>query len=326
MNSEQYFSMFRGISGFEKGIEQAYQRRSLPAPKCVGYSELNKYAIAVTSYHYPNDINYGDATKLDTNQISDFNFLGAGFPCQAFSLTGKRRGFADARGTLFFEIARVLRDKRPAHFLLENVEGLRTHDNGKTIKTILEVLSELGYFLEVVLLNSKNHGVPQNRERIFFIGHFAEKCGREVLSLRRSNEDDPEPRQKEKGGFLNSAPAASFALLNHDPNDTRRVGTIKSYIVNGGFVENKDASSPALTTQGHGGVFDGERMRHYTPLECERFQGFSDDWTRYGRFEDGEVREISDRQRKIMCGNAVTVNVIDTIISQLLEKNCLANV
>jgi DNA (cytosine-5)-methyltransferase 1 len=113
--------------------------------------------------------------KLVPESLPDFDFLIAGFPCQAFSIAGKRQGFDDARGTLFFEIARVLSHKRPSHFLLENVGGLRSHDGGKTIQRILGILSDLGYFVEVPLLNSKDYGVPQNRERVFFIGHLGER-------------------------------------------------------------------------------------------------------------------------------------------------------
>ncbi len=330
MNVLKYFSMFRGISGFEKGIEQAheryFERRGEFIPQCAGYSEVDRYACSVTKYHYPNHHNYGDATKLILGDIADFDLLCAGFPCQAFSIAGQRKGFADTRGTLFFEIERVLNNKRPAHFLLENVEGLRSHDNGKTFQAILRVLTELGYFLEVVLLNSKHHGVPQNRQRVYFIGHFADRCRREIFPFRTGDEcnigagDDTGYFH----GILHNRADASFPIIGNDTGEYLRIGTIRAYNVHGGFVENKDGTSPTITTQGHQGVYDGLRMRYLTPVECERLQGFPDDWTRYGRFENDEVREISDRQRYRMCGNAVTVNVIDAITTQLLEKGCLA--
>ena len=109
----------------------------------------------------------------------------AGFPCQAFSIAGKRQGFSDTRGTLFFEIARILEDKRPKYFLFENVKGLLSHDEGRTFKRILAILSELGYALEWQIVNSKDYGLPQNRERLFIKGYFGREGVREILSQKR---------------------------------------------------------------------------------------------------------------------------------------------
>jgi len=113
----------------------------------------------------------GDITKVNVREIPDHDLLVGGFPCQAFSIAGNRAGFEDTRGSLFFEIARILADKRPRCVLLENVKGLLSHDSGKTFQTILKVLSDIGYRIEWQVLNSKNFGVPQNRERVFIIGH-----------------------------------------------------------------------------------------------------------------------------------------------------------
>lgn len=124
----------------------------------------------------------GDVTEIRTSSLPDFDLLVGGFPCQAFSIAGKRRGFDDTRGTLFFEIARILQDKRPRYLLLENVKGLLSHDKGKTFKTILEILSEMGYDVKWEIYNSKNHGVPQNRERIYLKGYLRNQCGGEILS------------------------------------------------------------------------------------------------------------------------------------------------
>lgn len=158
----KYFSMFSGIGGFERGIEKADTETSF---ECVGYSEIDNYAVKIYEKHYPNHISYGDARLINTKDLPNFSFLVGGFPCQAFSLAGKRKGFNDTRGTLFFEIARVLQDKRPPYFLLENVKGLLSHNKGKTFQVILGVLSELGYNVEWQVLNSAHFGVPQKRER-----------------------------------------------------------------------------------------------------------------------------------------------------------------
>lgn len=178
--------MFSGIGGFEYGIQQSKQGNKF---KCIGYSEIDKYAIKIYKKHYPNHINYGDATQINTKKLPDFEFLVGGFPCQAFSIAGKRKGFDDTRGTLFFEIARILRDKKPRYFLLENVKGLLSHDKGKTFQTILEILNELRYDVSWNIYNSKDYGVPQNRERIFIKGYLRGKCGREILYQPRNSKE-----------------------------------------------------------------------------------------------------------------------------------------
>ena len=131
----KYFSMFSGIGGFEYGLQQSKHEF-----ENVGFSEIDKYAVSIYERHYPNHTNYGDATKINTKDLQDFEFLVGGFPCQAFSIAGKRKGFNEARGTLFFEIARVLKDKRPKYFLLENVKGLLSHEGGATVEDFIKGL------------------------------------------------------------------------------------------------------------------------------------------------------------------------------------------
>ena len=183
-----YFSMFSGIGGFEYGIQQSKHGGKF---KCIGYSEIDKYAISIYTRHFPKHKNYGDGSKINTSELPDFDFLVGGFPCQSFSIAGKRKGFDDTRGTLFFEIARILRDKKPRYFLLENVKGLLSHDKGKTFQTILEVLNELRYDVSWRIYNSKDYGVPQNRERVFIKGYLRGKCGREILHQTRNSTKNP---------------------------------------------------------------------------------------------------------------------------------------
>ena len=186
----KYFSMFSGIGGFELGIQESDVNM-----ECVGFCEVDKYAISIYSRKFPKHKNFGDATKIRTEELPDFDFLVGGFPCQAFSNAGKRRGFDDTRGTLFFEIARILKDKRPKYFLLENVRGLLSHNKGETFQTILEILSDLGYHVKWEIFNSKDFGVPQRRERIFIKGYFREKCGSEILSIGGNCEETTDRRQ-----------------------------------------------------------------------------------------------------------------------------------
>lgn len=343
--------MFSGIGGFELGIERAalsvwdgqtentesstLEQSVESATKslqsnghstdtkfggntgqilCVGYSEIDKYAIKVYERHFGGHKNYGDATKINPKELPDFDLLVGGFPCQAFSIAGKRKGFDDTRGTLFFDIARILAEKKPQHLVLENVKGLLSHDQGRTFQTILGVLADLGYAVEWQVLNSKDFGVPQNRERIIIIGHLRTECGRKILPITREN-------KKVSGNVF------------IDESQWRREGKLREY----------KGISPTLNTNGGGGhlplvantldanyhkgnsvssnrhtprtqIQEGARIRRLTPKECERLQGFPDDWTKNGINDE----PISDTQRYKMCGNAVTTNVITAVMERLL--------
>jgi len=138
-------------------------------PRCIGFSEIDKHAVSIYQKHFPEHKNYGDITKINAEELPNFDLLVGGFPCQAFSIAGKRGGFEDTRGTMFFELARIAKAKVPMFMLFENVKGLVSHDKGKTLEVILETLQELGYYTNYEIHNSKDHGVPQNRERIFFL-------------------------------------------------------------------------------------------------------------------------------------------------------------
>ena len=172
--------MFAGIGGFRSGLTRAGGFR------CVGHCEIDKYANASYQAIYEpgkEERYYPDATQIDPADLPDFDLLCGGFPCQAFSNAGRRRGFADARGTLFFEIARLAQAKRPAYLLLENVPGLLSHDKGKTFSVILSALDDLGYHVEWTVLNSKCFGVPQSRRRLFLIGYLDPRCAGKILPV-----------------------------------------------------------------------------------------------------------------------------------------------
>ena len=139
-------------------------------PCCVGYSEIDKYACQVYEKHFPNHTNYGDITHINEKELPDFDLLVGGVPCQSWSVAGKRGGFEDPRGNMWFESIKILRAKRPKYFLFENVKGLLSHDRGKSMERICEELCESGYAIDFDVLNSKNFGVPQNRERVFIFG------------------------------------------------------------------------------------------------------------------------------------------------------------
>lgn len=170
----RFIDLFAGIGGIRTGLSQALTEAGY-TPKCVLTSEIKPYALDVLKDNYGEDNFVGDITQVDTTDIPDFDILCAGFPCQAFSSAGKRQGFADTRGTLFFEVERILRAKKPQGFILENVEGLVNHDGGKTLKIIIAKLLELGYKVNYKVLNSSDFGVPQERKRIYIVGTFNEQ-------------------------------------------------------------------------------------------------------------------------------------------------------
>jgi len=369
----RYFSMFSGIGGFEYGIDRAIRQLQQEMARkddsqdnkdkrilldsgstCIGYSEIDKYADAIYQYNFGGK-NYGDATKIDTKQLPDFDLLVGGFPCQAFSIAGKRQGFNDTRGTLFFEIARILRDKKPRHFILENVKGLLSHEGGETFQTIIGVLTDLGYFVEWQVLNSKNFGVPQNRERVFIVGHLGGFGGRQIFPIRKrnkgTNETDGGGTQTDIARTVDTRTGSYpkwgqyIKQLNNPTHSNNRIYGEKgiSHSLNTAQGGNRQPKIPVLTpdrikkrqngrrfktdgepsftlnTQDKHGVYDGMKIRRLTPIECERLQGFPDNWTKYGIF-DGEVKEISDTQRYKVCGNAVTTNVVSEVFKRLEER------
>lgn len=176
MRTLTFIDLFAGIGGLRLGFEIACQNCGIPA-NCIFTSEIKPAAIKVLKQNHKNETIHGDITKIASSDIPDFDILLAGFPCQAFSTAGKRLGFEDTRGTLFFEVARILKDKKPKGFILENVEGLINHNKlnpddkiGNTLQTILNTLYELGYKTSWTLLDASNFGLPQKRKRIYIVG------------------------------------------------------------------------------------------------------------------------------------------------------------
>ncbi len=188
-NVLRFIDLFAGIGGIRCGLELAAKEKGLK-PICVFTSEIKPYAVKVLQENHPGETITGDITKVDTKNIPDFDILCAGFPCQAFSSAGKRQGFADTRGTMFFEVERILRDKRPKGFILENVEGLVNHDGGKTLQVIVDRLAALDYKFDFRVLNSKYFGVPQERKRIYIVGSVNKKPNLDNFPIKESKLGD----------------------------------------------------------------------------------------------------------------------------------------
>lgn len=160
----KYFSAFTGVGGFEIGLPKEWE--------CVGFSEIDKWCNMVLKYHWPKVVNYGDISRIEWSQVPDFDLFVGGSPCQDVSLAGKRKGLSGERSGLFFQYINALKQKNPRYFIFENVKGMLSSNSGFDFARVLMEFSEAGYDFQYQVLNAKNFGVPQNRERVFVVGHL----------------------------------------------------------------------------------------------------------------------------------------------------------
>jgi DNA (cytosine-5)-methyltransferase 1 len=255
----KFYDAFAGIGGFRAGFERA------GGFECAGHCEKDKYADAAYRRVFDvkeSEVYHDDATKIDTSTLPEFDVFVAGFPCQPFSIAGRRQGFADTRGTMFFEISRILRAKRPSYFILENVPGLLNHDKGRTFATILHEICDLGYFCEWQVLNSKNFGVGQSRRRVFIVGFLDPRCCGKILPIRSANSKtlvqlvggrqdsrvyDPEGLAKTllaKSGGLGGRTGLYFIDLNKNPKITPQARCLKARYDSG--ISNRKAENSGV--------------------------------------------------------------------------------
>lgn len=189
----KFLELCAGIGGFRQALENL-------GCECVGYSEIDKHAIKLYSAWYNDECNFGDITKIEAEKLPDFELLVGGFPCQAFSIAGKRGGFNDTRGTIFFDFARIMKAKKPKFAIFENVKGLLNHDGGKTYETMLRTLDELGYNAQWGILNTRFHGLPQNRERVYIVANLRERSSTKILFER--GDDITDKVERTELGFI----------------------------------------------------------------------------------------------------------------------------
>lgn len=327
----KFLDLFAGIGGFRLGMERA-------GHECIGFCEIDKFARA--SYKAIHDttgeIELHDITTVSDDfirSIGNVDVICGGFPCQAFSIAGKRKGFEDTRGTLFFQIARFASILKPRYLFLENVKGLLHHDGGATFGTILETLEELGYDVEWQVLNSKHFGVPQNRERVFIVGHSRGTSGRKIFPIGTYNEQVIElPGEKLTTNTLTARYSKSQSngsyIVENQPSRVIHVknATKKGYAVAtvGDSVNlshpnsktrrgrvGKQIANTILTGMEQAVISEDLRIRKLTPRECWRLQGFPD----YAFDRAQQVN--SDSQLYKQAGNSVTVNVIEAIAKEL---------
>lgn len=316
--------LFAGVGGIRLGLERAAAKLDKKV-ECVYTSEIDKYAGQTYAKNFPGDSHHpiNDITRLDERDLLDFDVLLAGFPCQAFSMAGKRGGFEDTRGTLFFDVARIIKEKRPAAFLLENVKGLVSHKSGKTLATIMNVLeNDLGYNVRFKILNAKHYGVPQNRERIYIVGFrdggegFSypdrDSVDASISDILEGNPVDP--------GFYVSQKAMIGLQAHRDRHQSKGNGFgyevkdlsgIANTIVVGGMGRERNlVIDERIDLASCGKEINPDLIRRMTPLEWERLQGFPDGWT----------EGVSNTQRYKQMGNSVAVPVIEAVSDVILEE------
>ena len=288
----KFLDLFAGIGGFRLGMEAA-------GHECIGFCEIDKFARA--SYKAIHDtegeIELHDITRVTDDEvraIGAVDVICGGFPCQAFSIAGARRGFEDTRGTLFFEIARFASILKPKYLLLENVKGLLNHDKGNTFETILSALDELGYDVEWQVLNSKNFGVPQNRERVFIVGHLRGSSGRQVFPIIRENEKSDNQQSKIEiigntknpngtgrgtGSIVYNSNGLVGTLLARDykepkqiaiPNEIKKFGVLQPNFNQSGVVYDTDGIAPTIRSYQGGNLEPKIRVKEATK------QGYSE--------------------------------------------------
>ncbi|MGM9550915.1 MAG: DNA (cytosine-5-)-methyltransferase [Clostridia bacterium] len=317
MTINTFFDFCSGIGGGRLGLEKA-------GLKCVGRSETSR--LADTTYRLmhntENELNYGNLKRITADRIPAFDLLIAGFPCQTFSVIGRQEGFSDDRGQIIFQLSRILKEAQPMCFILENVKGLVTHDGGKTIKTILEELNSVGYDTSYRVLTSLNYGVPQMRQRVYFIG-FKKSLKLDYSKFEWPKEIEP--------------PLLSDFLIDNHTADDSRLNILNYYLknpVNMGKYTIDDIKSmegriidtrmndlriykdkcPTLRAQRDGVLYVRDGIIHQlTGYEALLLQGFPKEYA------DKVKNKVTDRHLLMQAGNAMTVTVIKALGKSIID-------
>lgn len=303
MEKYRFIDLFAGIGGIRRAFD--------PYGVCVFSSEMDKYAAISYETNYGEKPS-GDITKIPAEEIPEHDILLAGFPCQAFSIAGKREGFSDTRGTLFFDVERIIKYHKPKAFLLENVKGLTNHDKGNTFKTIMNSLERMGYHVSYKVLNAKDFGLPQNRERIYIVGFLEEnefdfpkplntKTKLGDILLKNSDVDEKYTisdklwagHKRRKAMHKKKGNGFGYQLFNRNSEYTSTISA-RYY---------KDGSEILIKQ-------NKKNPRKLTPKEALRLQGFPDDFKVV----------VSDTQMYKQIGNSVPTKVIEYIAEEMITE------
>ncbi len=305
-----FIDLFAGLGGFRLALE------SLGA-KCVYSSDWD---IPVQKVYYDNfgDLPEGDITKIDENHIPDHDILCAGFPCQAFSISGNQQGFEDSRGTLFFDVARIVRAKRPKIVFMENVKNFASHNNGKTLAVVESTIKKLGYTFNQKILNSADYGIPQNRERVYMV------CFRNDLNIKNFSFPKPFKLTRHVEDFLLDSDKVKHLYVERPdmyfsdkPDDQYRDRPIRLGTVNNGGQGERiySVKGTAITLSAYGGgIFSktggyliNGKARKLHPRECARLMGFPDSY---------KICSNNSQAYKQL-GNSVVIDVLQLITAEI---------
>jgi len=309
-NKKEYriIDLFAGIGGIRLGFEKAFKNKA----NFVFSSELDKFA-QTTYYANYQDMPHGDITQIDAKDIPEHDIILAGFPCQAFSIAGRRKGFEDTRGTLFFDVVRIAKYHKPKLIFLENVKGFKNHDKGNTFKVVKETLEGLGYKVFADILNAKYFGVPQNRERIYIVAFLDENISFDFETIKKTkkisklgnildeNIDDKYTisdklwagHQRRKVEHKAKGNGFGYSLFTEQAEYTSTISA-RYY---------KDGSEILIEQK-------NKNPRKLTPREAGRLQGFPNDFK----------IPVSDTQSYKQFGNSVAVPVIEELAKNILKK------
>lgn len=324
MSKFKFIDLFAGIGGFRLGMEKA-------GGKCVFSSEINSHACEMYEKNF-GDNPYCDITTLNVTSLPNFDVLCAGFPCQTFSICGKQKGFYDdTRGTLFFDICRILEAKMPKAFILENVANLEKHDKGNTLSVMIESLTSLGYVVSYKVLNAKDFGVPQNRERIIIVGSkLGYRFDFDKLKLNKittmnsflDTNADFEVLEKDAYTILNQYKRQSksgLIFIGYRNKKIRTVGVrpgtehLSRVHKQPNRIYSTDGIHPTIASQEQSGrywIYDGEIVRKLTIDECFKFMGFPSDFKKIGL-----KSKLYER-----IGNSICVSMVETIALEVYKQ------
>lgn len=324
----RFIDLFAGIGGFRQGFEKA-------GYECVFTSEIDQACQEVYENNFGDEV-FGDITQIEPSDIPDFEVLLAGFPCQPFSISGLKKGFEDTRGTLFFDICRIIEEKQPKVVVLENVKHLIHHDNKRTFKTIISTLEELGYNVTYQILNARDFGLPQNRERIFIIAtkhnffRFEKLQKKQPVFLKDFLDKEGEFEYLDKSEYtLIEEPTiqpTGLTFVGYRNKNTWKNGVrpntehLSRVHRQPNRIYSAEGTHPTIPSQETSGRFfiylpNEDKVRKLTIDECYRIMGFPENFKRHS--------SRAEQYRQI--GNSVAIPVINAIAKSIIEQKLLAN-